>query len=729
MKKSTQMLLLAGVALCSANAMAEDATWVRNHKFANTQSTSSVMADFTNNGWLDIFYGGEGCNQWNKKGVWNWQDKSQLVLNLGNGQWDEITAGFHVVPNGDPVEEEVKDDQGNPVLDGDGNPVTEMVQYYKLENNNGVFPVVRGTFYTFDYNNDGLVDLFVVGATANNDQTGSKDAHPTFEKNGAYCYSALYKNLGNGKFEFINDTNIPLFRRDDDNIKALYFNAVTTADYDHDGYTDIFVTGILPEDGRAENEHGRIAALYRNLNGTGKFERMNIAETIGGVYTKEVSEEVDGVTEVISPREELPGWFLPTSGHANFVDFDNDGWDDIVISGWVNTMDDEFHRHDGDGGGAYIRFYKNMEGKAFKDITPQSTNLTWIVRNGACTFGDFDKDGYLDLYMNGYLDGNDGGWKHRMFVNSIAYADESAVNPAPYDEFMGMELFKNPDGTDANPYVEHCASFAKDFNGDGILDIIIDGHGDGWVYYGNENGEFVRADKQLDARGYGGDDAISSFGDATNNGLTDQFQTGYLWEGDWTWAANLWENHTEVTPEPIAVPANVAAVAENGKLTITWDDSEGENLAYNIAVNYPDGTKYAILPADMETGFIRVAKDKFTAVRPGVNTYTLPLKTNGAYTVGVQALSLSNETYSPFATVNLNVNDSGVEAVEAEAADMTVTVKGDAITAWAAEGTAVKVYNAQGQLLATGVANQPISVATNGVLIVAAGTTTAKVIK
>src|ERR1035441_1944301 len=83
----------------------------------------------------------------------------------------------------------------------------------------------------FDYNNDGLPDLYVVNGRPLDD---SMHPYPLLEKPATPPHNHLYRNDGNGRFTDVTE-------------KAglnpdMYSVAVTAADYDNDGFEDLLVT-------------------------------------------------------------------------------------------------------------------------------------------------------------------------------------------------------------------------------------------------------------------------------------------------------------------------------------------------------------------------------------------------------------------------------------------------------------------------------------------------------
>jgi len=132
---------------------------------------------------------------------------------------------------------------------------------------------VPGGVAAFDYNHDGLPDLyFTNGANV-----------PTLEKTGPGHWNRLYRNDGGMKFtDVTTEAGVA---------GAGYSMGVAAADYDNDGHVDLFVAGV--------NQN----ILYHNL-GNGNFEDVTDKAGIKS-----------GVWSVAA------GWF----------DYDNDGLLDLFV--------------------------------------------------------------------------------------------------------------------------------------------------------------------------------------------------------------------------------------------------------------------------------------------------------------------------------------------------------------------------------------------------------------
>lgn len=688
MKKSTRLILAAsavGFGL-AANAQVtftkSEGTFPEGGVFSDTHRYNAFAADLTNSGRMDIIYGGQLDTELNGEnglpGIWGWSQQQGVYFNLGNDSWkqDKYTS------------------QRNDINKEDG---TVEEHYDVIAATHGLRGNCHANYAAIDYNNDGLVDLIFNGRS-NSDDWLPYDGE--LKKN----HLCLYKNNGDGTFTLVPEAVFPVGSPDNE---AKGFN-ISTGDFDRDGYVDFLVSYCLDiDDEKAEfnNGMGRFVGLYKNMNGTGEFKRINnIAETKGGVWTKEIKDDQDNV---VTPREEIKGAFLQISGNAILADVNNDGWLDIVLVGYVTDCWDENHP----GGGYKSRIYLSEEGKKFVDVTPESSAYT-TKGDAATVMADMDGDGYLDMVNYGW-DGQRGAY---IFKNT---QDANA----PFDD---MPL------TSADTNLPYCQArfFVRDMDGDGTPDVIIAGKeytnfpGEDpdardlkylTVCYNTGMDTFDRT--EYEDLGEIGDSGRGVVADFDGDGLSDYFCGGYKQK------AGVFYNKGE-KPVAAEAPANVQAEYVDGKLNITWDEV-ADAEAYNVYIKNAAGQVYCLVPADPETGFVKVSEGRVSALRPNQTSYSVTVP-EGNYKVGVQTLSLLNETSSAFATTQT----SGINGVGADAQDvkLAVNVTENGIYV-AGAGEAVEVYNAMGQKVAAGVAGKFIPTAAKGVLIVARGTETAKIVK
>lgn len=186
-----------------------------------------------------------------------------------------------------------------------------------------------------DYDNDGWLDLFVCC-----------EMQP--------C--RLYHNLKDGTFEEVSIQAGVLGNKGGGCKGAAWF------DFDNDDYPDLFLNYMLPQPS---------ARLYRNRH--------------------------DGTFEDVTQTMEISG---PVHGFSCWAwDFNNDGWLDIYANCFESSIDDVVEgltsqRHRGNSN----RLYKNLRGKGFKDVAKEQGLAHGFSAMGS-NFGDFDGDGYLDMYL------------------------------------------------------------------------------------------------------------------------------------------------------------------------------------------------------------------------------------------------------------------------------------------------------------------------------------------
>jgi enediyne biosynthesis protein E4 len=201
-----------------------------------------------------------------------------------------------------------------------------------------------------DYDNDGLPDLYVTG----------------------YGHNVLYHNVGNCKFEDVTAQA---------GVQGGGFSTgAAWADYDRDGKLDLFVARYVKTDVNHLPDPGKNFRGYRGV----PFE---LPDRMEGETDLLYHNRGDGTFEEVS---EKAGVHDPEKMHGMGVvwgDYDGDGWPDLYVTN--------------DYGPTFL--YHNERNGTFKDVGLASGTAVGPDGRGygnmAADFGDFDRDGKLDLFV------------------------------------------------------------------------------------------------------------------------------------------------------------------------------------------------------------------------------------------------------------------------------------------------------------------------------------------
>ena len=218
---------------------------------------------------------------------------------------------------------------------------------------------------TTDFDNDGWTDIYV-----------ACDSTP----------SILYHNNGDGTF---SDIAVPYGVAYNEDGQEQAGMGASAADYNRDGWLDIFKTNFSDD----------TSTLYRN-NGDGTFTDATYEAGLG-VNTRYL------------------GW------GCSFIDFDNDGWKDIVlVNGHVYPELQQMGVNT-----PYLEpkiLYKNLRNGRFQDVSVSAgPGIVAPSPARGMALGDFDNDGDLDIAINNIngqaeLLRNDGGNKnHSLMIKTI----------------------------------------------------------------------------------------------------------------------------------------------------------------------------------------------------------------------------------------------------------------------------------------------------------------------
>ena len=339
---------------------------------------SSICAgDYDNDGRIDLHLTAYGVNR--------------LYRNVGSGRFEDVTAGVGLPETGERW----------------------------------------GAGCTFiDYDRDGRLDLFVSNYLVFDRESAAEPG------TGVNClWKGILVNCGPKGLPF--DTNL-LYRQEPDGrfvdvsessgiaaVRNRYSMTAAAADFDEDGWTDIYVaadstasilyrnnrdgtfTDVALRSGAAFSENGRAQAGMGlgvgDFNNDGRLDivKTHFADDIPALYRNLGG----GLFEDIATAAGLGVQNRHVQWGAGMPDLDNDGWPDLVYVTGSVYPEVEAHFPEYPHAGPTVVFRNRGDGRTFEDVTARSGPGAATPRSArGAAFGDVDGDGDIDILvmtMNG----------------------------------------------------------------------------------------------------------------------------------------------------------------------------------------------------------------------------------------------------------------------------------------------------------------------------------------
>jgi hypothetical protein len=282
-----------------------------------------------------------------------------------------------------------------------------------------------------DYDGDGWLDLFI-----GNESIGD-ELHP----------SELFHNQGDGSFkEQASDLGLDV---------VGMVKGAAWGDIDNDGWPDLYVSRF-----------GGDNVLMRNRGPDHQAGPMfeDIAMSAG----------------VSQPKQSFSTWFW---------DYDNDGWQDIFVAGYIRDFS-FLVTCAADVAADYLglptdadrpRLYRNRGDGSFEDVTA-SVDLDRVAITMGANFGDLDNDGWSDLYLGTGDPDYRSLVPNRMFRSNAARAFQDVTTSGGFGHSQKGHAIAFAD-LDNDGDQEIYANLGGAMTGDWYYDALYEnpGHGNAWI--------------------------------------------------------------------------------------------------------------------------------------------------------------------------------------------------------------------------------------------------------
>ena len=280
---------------------------------------------------------------------------------------------------------------------------------------------MTGGVALFDYNNDGLLDIFFTNGAA----------IPSFDKSDPAYWNRLYRNNGDGTFTDVTESS---------GLKGkCYSMGAAAGDYDNDGYVDLYVAGY------------NCNQLFHN-NGDGTFTDVT---------------EKAGVTGAI------PKIGKAWSVAAGWIDYNNDGYLDLFVVNYLTYDLKTATLCIDQGQPAYCSpvdflgtpniLYRNNGDGTFTDVSEQSHISQYVGKGMGVSFADYENDGFTDIFVS-----NDTFQNYLLHNNGDGtFSEVGVLSGVAYNAFgnavAGMATDFRDIDNDGRPDIFETAMFGEGF--------------------------------------------------------------------------------------------------------------------------------------------------------------------------------------------------------------------------------------------------------------------------
>jgi hypothetical protein len=448
---------------------------------------------------------------------------------------------------------------------------------------------------------------------------------------------------------------------------GVYGKNVNWGDYDSDGDLDILLTGGI---GSINNN---ISKVYRNDGGS--FIDINApllgveGDSAWGDYDNDGDLDIlltgSGFSKIYrndgGTFTDINASLIGVSvSSVDWGDYDNDGDLDILLIGnSPHTIPFQSY---------YVsKVYRN-DNNNFIDINASIIGAAF----GSASWGDYDKDGDLDILVTGYTNSNvftskvyrnDNGNFTDIAAPLTSIYGESAWGDYDNDGDLDILLsgrttndislnrktliYRNNGGafTDIGIVLDSRDGIGGwgDYDNDGDLDILFTGSyssGGNPFLYRNDNGNFT----YLFVSTYVAGDQVTGssgvWGDYDNDGDLDILATGNISPTYSALATRIYRNNATNSNTSPSAPTSLSASTNASSVTLSWnkatDSRTPQNgLTYNLRVGTTSGGSNIISPMSNSNGYRKVAE---AGNANQATNWTLKNLAPGTYYWSVQAI-------------------------------------------------------------------------------------------